>query len=335
MWYIWLSVAIKSVLALLILAFLTAAIGIYHRIKCKQCDLHSITRRLDGKTVLVTGGTAGMGLEVAKRFARQGARVIIACPFEQEGDNALKQIVNETGNKNVIFALLNLASLSSTREFAEKILTSEERLDILVNNAGVLRPDKMTADGLNFVMQVNYYGMFLLTILLLPLLKKTGSPAEPSRIVNVSSLAHKRGQVPIGNNYRTGIKAYPDSKLCLTIFVQDLAAKLSQAGITNVVVNAADPGIAATGIADGFGKFMVVSRAIMGNFFPSAKQGAQTTIYVSLNEKIANVSGKYFKNCELSEPSAYSVKTANKLWEETVGHVKLSDEKIKKCFENV
>ncbi|CAH0699659.1 unnamed protein product [Spodoptera exigua] len=162
------------------------SLGLYQKSKNAVCTSR---RRLDGKTVIVTGGTAGMGLHIATDLAHRGARVIVACPFKDEGTNARKQIVKETGNENVVYKHLDLGSLQSVRQFAADILKNEDRLDVLLNNAGVGIPgDFLTSDGMNFIMQVNYYGTFLLTLLLIPLLKKTGKPGEASRIITTAPL---------------------------------------------------------------------------------------------------------------------------------------------------
>ncbi|CAH0627442.1 unnamed protein product [Chrysodeixis includens] len=297
-------------------------------------------KRLEGKTVIVTGGTAGMGLHMATDLAHRGARVIVACPFDDEGTNARKQIIEETGNNDVVFYNLDLGSLDSVRKFAGKIIKTEDRLDILINNAGVGTPDDyLTPDGMIFAMQVNYYGAFLLTLLLLPLLKKTGKPGEPARILTTASVLHMYGQADINNLNRTKywnvVKIYGNSKICLVLFANELTRRLKG---SNVVINNIDPGAVGTKIFDSTNRilgFILTTACIL--FFKTGWQGAQTALHVALDKKAGEVSGKYFKNCEISwtVSRAQCEKTASALWEDSVRLVKLSEEELDQCFKSL
>ncbi|XP_072940685.1 retinol dehydrogenase 12-like [Epargyreus clarus] len=295
-------------------------------------------KRLDGKTVLVTGGTMGLGLQAAIDFANRGARLIIACPFKNEGMNAKQEIEARTSNKNVIFKLLDLSSLQSVRGFAADILRSEDRLDILVNNAGVgTVGDFATADGMNFIMQVNYYGHFLLTLLLLPLLKKTGTQSERSRIVNMSSIMHRLALSDVTNYNKIGYYwfnffIYSNSKFCFVLFARELSKRLND---SNVVVNCVDPGFVATNIYHSVNVvFGIVVNILINLFFNNPWEGVQTTLSVSLDEEAGRVSGKYFRNCKITRPRkmAYDDAKAELLWKDSVKLVKLSDEEVEQCF---
>lgn len=285
-------------------------------------------KKLDGKTVLVTGGTSGMGLELAKDLARRDARIIIACPFVAEGMSAQELITKETANQKVVFKHLDLSSLTSVRNFAEDLLKTEERLDILINNAGVITPDKITDDGMHFVMQVNYFGHFLLTHLLLPLLKKTGTPTESSRIVNVGSMSYIFGEINIETMHNNGncIKKYFDSKLCATMFSRDLSKRLKD---TNVIVNIADPGVASTRII-GNGRLINAIEYMLRIFVPTAWEGAQTALHLAVDEKAGELSGEYFANCKLSRASrkVYDEGVCQSLREESSKIVKLNANEI-------
>ncbi|XP_049865867.1 retinol dehydrogenase 11-like [Pectinophora gossypiella] len=291
-------------------------------------------KKLGGKVALVTGGTSGIGLEIAKDFARRGAKVIVACPFKEEGENAKTIIMKETGHE-VVFKLLDLASLKSIRDFAADIMKTEDRLDILMNNAGVGLPgDFYTQDKINFVMQVNYFGHFLLTLLLLPLLKKSASKSEPSRIVNTSSGLHLLGSTNIEKLNRTGywykLQLYSNSKLCLVLFAHELSKRLKG---SNVVVNGFEPGIVGTRI---FNSLNVVTGTIITFLakilFKTARDGAQTAIHIAVDDAAGKVSGQHFKDCELTraKKSAYDDVIAKKLWEESTRLVKLSNDEIEK-----
>lgn len=287
--------------------------------------------------MLVTGGTAGMGLEIATDLAHRGARVIIACPYEDEGNNARKQIVKETENENVVFKLLDLGSLKSVRKFAADILKTEDRLDVLINNAGIGVPgDFLTPDGMHVIMQVNYYGGFLLSLLLLPLLKKTGKPGEPSRILLTTSVLHRIGRMDIDNLNKTRywyrLQVYGNSKLCLILFGNELSKRLEG---SHVVVNNVDPGAVGTRIHDSGNKVAgLILKVLFNGMFKTTWQGAQTALHVALDKAAGEVSGGYFQNCETSRAvkRAYCDKTAKTLWEESVRLVQLTDDELDQCF---
>ncbi|XP_064292073.1 retinol dehydrogenase 13-like [Plodia interpunctella] len=304
-------------------------VGLYQKNTNSICKSK---KRLDGKTVLVTGGTSGMGLEIATDFAQRGAKVIVACPFEDEGYSGKKKIIENSENENVIFKLLDLSNLASVREFAADVLKTVDRLDILVNNAGVGSDgDRITKDGMNFIMQVNYFGSFLLTILLLPLLKKTGTSDEPSRIVNTASVLHRIGCLNFNhwNEPQKNFPAYANSKLCVILFTRELAKRLEN---SNVVVNAVDPGAVGTDIfkasyANIFSSFGVVLSFILFTLFKQPWEGAQTAIYAALSRSAGKANGELFKNCKMTRPSrkCYNEKLAKNLWEESAKLVKLNE----------
>lgn len=326
--------------ALLIIAsiiILTISVALYQKSTNRICLSN---KRLDGKTVIVTGGTAGMGLVIATNLADRGAKVIIACPFEEEGFNARNKIIAKTGNKNVLFKLLNLGSFESTRKFAADILKTEDRLDILINNAGIGIPiNYLTKDNLSFVMQVNYYGTFLLTLLLLPLLMKTGKPYEPSRILTTTSVLHMIAKADIKNankeNYWNRIQLYGNSKIYLIYFVNELAKRLKG---SNVVINNVDPGAVGTRIFDSyntmFGTFMT---SLCLTFFKTPWYGAQTALHAALDTRAGEVSGAYFKNCQIKSAvkRAYSEKITEEIWKHSVALVKLTDHEMEQCFKSL
>ncbi|CAH2074954.1 unnamed protein product, partial [Iphiclides podalirius] len=283
----------------MILYLVAAVVAIAVLISFYQKNTNSVCkskRRLDGITALVTGGTDGMGLQIAIEFAKRGARVIVACPFPKEGAEALKIIVEESGNKNVEFKHLDLACLKS----------------------------------------VNYFGQFLLTILLLPLLMKTGTQQEPSRIVNTGSILHHVGHIDVHN--LNGISAtnkwllaqvYANSKIALLSFNFELARRLRA---TNVVVNAVDPGLVGTNIYYGVNSLVgIVAKFCFRNMYKTPLEGAQTAIHVALDEGAGKLSGGYFSNCNVNVANrrAYDEETAQLLWTESARLVSLTDDEIK------
>lgn len=196
---------------------------------------------LVGKTVIITGANAGIGKETATDLARRGARVILACRNTEKGEEATLAVREKSGNDNVVFRLLDLASFESIRQFASKILEDEPRIDILINNSGVMGcPYTKTKDGFEMQFGVNHLGHFLLTHLLLDRLKE----APTARIINVSSVAHSFVNGIIFDDLDskksyTVHSAYFRSKLANILFTRSLAKRLTG---TSVTANSLHPG---------------------------------------------------------------------------------------------
>uniref|UniRef100_A0A8B9KAY5 Zgc:64106 n=1 Tax=Astyanax mexicanus TaxID=7994 RepID=A0A8B9KAY5_ASTMX len=188
--------------------------------------------KLNGKTAIVTGANTGIGKFIALDLARRGARVILACRSKDRGTGALNEIRKLSGNQDVHLRLVDTSSLESVRKFAAQILEEEKELHILVNNAGASGlPKGMTADGLDITFATNHVGPFLLTNLLLDLLKKSA----PARIVNVSSANHWRGKVDFShfrgeNLVYTMDAVYNHTKLHNIIWTNELARRLKGTG---------------------------------------------------------------------------------------------------------
>ena len=193
--------------------------------------------KLTGKTALITGSTDGVGRMVAVRLGQAGARVLIHGRDQSRGQQVVADI--KTAGGNATFLAANLASLAEVRRLAETIRKTEQRLDILINNAGIGTAGTarlLSEDGHELRFAVNYLAGFLLTDLLLPLLKTSA----PARIVNVSSLGQQAldfTDVMLTHEY-SGIRAYRQSKLAQILFTFDLAQELEGSGIT---VNALHP----------------------------------------------------------------------------------------------
>ncbi|CAK1579108.1 unnamed protein product [Parnassius mnemosyne] len=320
-----------------VIILLAVMVGLHQKNTNAMCKSK---KRLDGKTTIITGGTTGMGLKIAIDFAERGAKVIVACPYPEEGASAIKTVNDETGSKKAIYKYLDLASLDSVRNFAADIMNTEDRLDILVNNAGVgIVGDFLTKDGLNFIMQVNYFGHFLLTLLLLPLLNKTGRPLEPTRIVNMSSILHNIGKIDLENlnktNYWYKIQIYAHSKLALVLFARELTCRLRDSRYTHVVINSVDPGLVGTNIYYSAGSIRgVIIKFLCYTLCKTPWEGAQTAIHVAMDKKAGEVSGEFFKNCKqaTAHRSAYDEKVAKQLWEESVRLVKMNEKELNSCF---
>ncbi|XP_066551815.1 dehydrogenase/reductase SDR family member 13-like [Amia ocellicauda] len=277
--------------------------------------------RLQGKTVIITGGNTGIGKATAVDLARRGARVILACRNKQRAEAAVLDIKKDSGSSAVVFMQLDLASLQSVRSFAETFLKTEPRLDLLINNAGVVDAGR-TVDGFGLIFGVNHLGHFLLTCLLLERLKE----GDPSRVINVSSTAHRSGQIDfdcinthkdlgLGDSFYRIMKTYGHSKLCNVLFTHELAKRLQG---TNVTCYSLHPGIVKTEMGRNFNPWIKAAFEPIGRLFAvDAEAGAQTTLHCALQESIEPLSGRYFSNCAVQEVGAKARDdaVAKKLWE--------------------
>lgn len=311
----------------LILAAIAAfvlTVKIYQKLTCAIC--HS-SNHMVGKVVIVTGANCGIGLETAKNLAERGARVILACRNSRRAAAAKEEIVNFSGNSDVHFVPLDLASLRSVREFSDHILKTENRIDVLINNAGAGGiGNYKTEDGLHVGMQVNYFGPFLLTCLLLPKLKFSA----PSRIINLSSVMHKYGEMDFDNlnmeKYWSDYLVYANSKLYINLMTLELAERLKGTGVT---VNAVHPGVAATNLFRNIpiaSVRTVVEKAI-GFMFQSAWEASQTVQYLAVSPEVSGVTGRYFSDCREKTPSRMSLDSniAKKLWTRSAKLVNYKD----------
>ncbi|MDQ0735375.1 oxidoreductase [Arthrobacter agilis] len=246
---------------------------------------------LSGRRVVITGANSGLGLQTAVALARKGAHVVLACRNEQRGREAEGRVRSLTGSESVEMRVLDLASLSSIRDFAAGL---DGPVHILVNNAGVMAtPKGTTADGFELQFGTNHLGHFALTGLLLPNLQEAGS----SRVVTLSSLAHKRGRIDFGDlqserRYRRW-SAYGQSKIANLYFMVELDRRARAAGwdLTSV---AAHPGLANTNLTAGMQAPALLDA--FGGFFrlmgQSDAAGASPTLYAATAPDVRG--GDYF-----------------------------------------
>ncbi|XP_071849614.1 retinol dehydrogenase 12-like isoform X1 [Apostichopus japonicus] len=261
---------------------------------------------LIGKTVIITGGNSGIGKGAAIHLARRGARVILACRNAQKAQEAITEITSCTGNQNIVFRKLDLLSFKSVREFADRILQEEERLDVLINNAGI--PDTNThdedrtpfpsEDGYSQSFQVNHFSHFLLTNLLLDLLKKS----SPSRVVNVTSRLNTAPTkldftVGDGNVRYPKLTHYTKGKLANVLFTKELAKRMEGTGVTSYSV---DPGIIFSNIWEKqITKWKVHAMSlIFWLLFCDELSGSETTVYCAVEEGLQ--SGLVYFDCRPS-----------------------------------
>uniref|UniRef100_A0A668W5D8 NADP-retinol dehydrogenase n=2 Tax=Oreochromis aureus TaxID=47969 RepID=A0A668W5D8_OREAU len=272
------------------------------------------TTRLDGKTVLITGANTGIGKETALDLAMRGARVIMACRDVEKGEEAAASIRASYPEAQVEVRELDLADTCSIRAFAQKFLREVNQLHILINNAGVMMcPYTKTVDGFEMHIGVNHLGHFLLTSLLIGLLKRSA----PARIVVVSSLAHNFGWIRFHDlqsqgSYNSGL-AYCQSKLANVLFTRELASRLKG---TNVTVNSVHPGTVNSDLTR-HSTLMTILFTIFSVFLKTPREGAQTSIYCAIAEELHSISGKHFSDCAPAfvAPQGRSAETARRLWD--------------------
>ncbi len=274
---------------------------------------------MKGKIVLITGANSGIGQAAATEIARMGAHVVMMSRSLEKGETARKSVVSESGNSLVDLMQCDLADSASIRRFASEFLSKYDRLDVLINNAGIFTNSRMeTADGLEYQIGVNHFGHFLLTDLLLDLIKKSA----PARIINVSSAAHLGGKINFDDlhlkkKYSAWV-SYAQSKLANVLFTYELAHRLAGTGVT---ANCLHPGLVSTRFAydrkDEKPHWMM---KLMGSFSISPAKGAETTVYLASSPELEGQTGKYFvkKRAKSSSRASYDLETAQRLWEISV-----------------
>jgi NAD(P)-dependent dehydrogenase (short-subunit alcohol dehydrogenase family) len=274
---------------------------------------------MTGKTVVVTGGNSGIGLETAAALAQMGARVVLTARSASRGQAAVQALADRSsGARPVELVVFDLADLSSVRAGAAELLERCSRIDVLVNNAGLILTERSeTVDGYESTLAINHLGPFLLTNLLLPRLIESA----PSRIVNVASTAHNaaRKGMPFDDLQSTGryapMRVYGESKLANMLFTTELAARLAGQGVT---ANSLHPGTVRTGYgADGDAKgLLALGLKIARPFFLSPEKGARTSVYLASSPEVAQTTGLYFAKCKpkKSRKQARDTAGARRLW---------------------
>jgi NAD(P)-dependent dehydrogenase (short-subunit alcohol dehydrogenase family) len=270
---------------------------------------------MDEKVCLITGATSGIGKATAMGLANMGASVVMVGRDRGRGQAALAEIKEGSANASVDLMLADLSSQQEIHRLADDFKEAYPRLDVLINNAGVIRSKRVTtADGIEMTFAVNHLASFLLTNLLLDLLKASA----PSRIVNVASGEQRNGIIDFNDlqgekGYKTA-KAYSQSKLATVLFTYELARRLEGTG---VAVNCLHPGVVGTNLGSGVsGVFGFTVRALTP-LMKSSEKGAETSIYLASSPEVEGLSGKYFvKKAEArSSDVSHDQRLARRLWE--------------------
>ena len=271
---------------------------------------------MEGKTCLITGATDGIGYVAARELARMGARVVVVGRNVFKTDDAVNQIIAETGNENVRYLLADLSSQEDVRRLARDIREQLPSLDVLLNNAGaIFLSSRQSVDGLEMTFALNHISYYLLTILTLDLMRNS----DHARIINVASSSHNSpgnfvlDDLPRSESNR-GYRAYGRSKLCNLLFTYELARRLEGTGVT---VNALHPGLVRTNIARNNGFLGRIVNFCIGARGVSAEQGADTLVYLASSPEVEGVSGQYFvkRRPVSSSILSYDTELASGLWD--------------------
>ena len=271
---------------------------------------------MNGKTVLITGGTSGIGRAAAVGLASMGAHVGITGRDRTRAEQAAAVIAAESGNPVVDVFVADMSSQAEVRRLAGDILAAYPRLDVLLNNVGGFWAHRhLTVDGLEHTFALNHLAPFLLTNLLLERL----ITSAPARVVTVSSGAHSMGRIDfddlMGEQDYSGQRAYNQSKLANVMFTYELARRLEG---TRVTATALHPGMTNTSFStEDPHRKMAPIVFVVRPFMKSPKKGADTAIYLASSPEVEGVTGRYFVNHKIreSEPSSYNTATTAQLWQ--------------------
>lgn len=280
---------------------------------------------MKGKTVLITGGNAGIGKHTAIGLAKKGANVVIVARDQKKGESAIAEIKKAANSDSVSLMIADLSSFESIKKLAADFKKEHTTLDVLINNAGAFFTEYgVTSDGYERQWQINHLSGFLLTHLLLENIKT----AEQGRIINVSSKGHYKGFLYFKDLNRekkyVGLAAYAQSKLANVMFSNKLARILEG---TNVTVNSLHPGVVKTSIGDKNNSSWVGAIWKLGKLFMiSEEEGAKTSIFLASDPSVGKTTGKYFDKCKAKEPNpvANNIEKQDKLWEVSLMQTGLS-----------
>lgn len=271
---------------------------------------------MTGKTILITGGTGGIGRAAAVGLASMGARVGITGRDRTRAGLAAAAIARESSNPAVDVFVADMSSQDEVRRLAGEVLSAYPRLDVLLNNVGGFWAHRhVTADGLERTFALNHLAPFLLTSLLLERL----AASAPARVVTVSSGAQGMGKIDfddlMGGRKYSGQRAYSQSKLANVMFTYELARRLEGTGVTATALH---PGVTRTAFgAEDSARVMVPIIAALRPFMRSPEGGADTAIYLASSPEAEGATGRYFakRKARKSHRSSYDTTTTARLWQ--------------------
>jgi NAD(P)-dependent dehydrogenase (short-subunit alcohol dehydrogenase family) len=285
----------------------------------------TVNSSMQGKICMVTGANSGIGKATALALAQMGATVVMVCRDRARGEEAKSEITTKSRNNAVDLLQADLSSQQSIRQLVENFQHHYTQLHVLINNAGAAFPGQRreTVDGLEMTFAVNYLAPFLLTNLLLDVLKAS----TPARIVNVSSNSHEAGYIQMDDlqeeKHYKSMRVYGQAKLAVVLFSYELARKLQGTGVT---ANCLHPGFVAThfGQRDVGPAFRLLVKLI-GSFGTGPQEGAKTSIYLASSPDVEGVTSKYFVKSipKRSASFSYDQSLQRQLWEQSAKLVNL------------
>jgi NAD(P)-dependent dehydrogenase (short-subunit alcohol dehydrogenase family) len=272
---------------------------------------------MQGKTIVITGGTSGIGEVAALNLAGQGARIVLIARDRERAAATMAKLKTTNASANHAAHYGDLSVIADMKRVAKEVADSEPRIDVLINNAGaVFLSRKVSADGLEMTFATNHMAYFVVTNILLDRLKATPG----ARIVSTASDAHKSGRLDFDDlqsaKSYSSFRVYGTSKLCNILFTRELARRLEGSGVT---ANCLHPGFVGTrfGQNNASNIFLkLLARTIMA-FGLSPEEGAKTIIHLASSSDVATISGEYFYKCKVAEPTqaAQDDDASARLWE--------------------
>lgn len=270
---------------------------------------------MQGKVVVITGATSGLGQAAAEELAGQGARIVFTARDRAKAEKTLAALKEAGPNIAHRYVLGDLSVLAEMKRVGAEIAAAEPKVDVLANNAGAIYAARQeTVDGLELTFATNHMAYFIITNALLPSVK-----AASGRIVSTSSAAHQVGPLPADLQLKQGwstFGAYGASKLCNILFTRELAKRLAGSRVT---ANCFHPGFVASGFAKNNGLVAHVAMFLGRPFAVSPAKGGDTLVYLATSPDVASVSGKYFSSRKQVTPSAAARDdaAAARLWAES------------------
>jgi len=278
---------------------------------------------MQGKVVVITGATSGIGEVAAQRLAGMGARIVLVARDAARGQKTLTRLPASGAPHSIYYG--DLSRISECKRVAAEIAAAEARIDVLINNAGALFGTRqVTADNLEKTFATNHMAYFVLT----RGLEANLLAAAPARVVSTASDAHKGytldfDDLQSARSY-SAIRAYGRSKLCNILFTRELARRWSGKGVS---ANCLHPGFVATRFGDGSGGFLSSVVRIAKTFAIRPEKGAETIVYLASSPEVAAISGEYFYKCRPAMPTAggRDDAAAARLWNESAKIAGLED----------
>lgn len=279
---------------------------------------------MDNNICVLTGCNTGIGKVTAIELAKRNYEIVMLVRDSEKSRNAFNEIKEVAKSDKVRMYYVDFASLKSIKQVTYEIRKKYSNIDILINNAGVFKRkyDKST-DGFEMTLAVNYFAPFMLTNLLLPLLKESNQ----ARVVNMSSELYKRGKVNIENNFLedkfNGDKAYANSKLLIIFFTKELAKRLNK---TNITINCVHPGIVGTDVFREYPKWF---GKILNLFISKPEDGARPSIFLATSKDVENITGQYFNKTKQVKTidMVNNDKLSKQIWNKTEDLLEMENKK--------